>query len=403
MKVCLVTLEWPPYSGGIATYMYAIATALRDAGNKVTVITSNEKAVEVEGVDIHIVPLIEAGIIFPKLQKWRMEPFDTWSKLSFNYFKNTFSDNDFDIIESAEYGAWARKFTNETIPLVTRIHNSTKIVWSINCQNRKPYFPPSWVIFQDKKERTQTYQSEGITAPSYSIANHMSLEWNIERSSIKVIPNPIDTKLFSPINSVDVSNQKEILFIGRFQYGKGIYDFFDAVLPMLKKHDDVIVRLVGFDMPAPEKYKKYGDTASSVLKSLTPDEFKTRIIIEPPVTQNKTIDFYRQSYCVVIPTRGYESFSYTCLEAMSCGCTIVATKCGGPTELLNHGVSGHLVEPGNVSEITQAIEKILSDTQYHNELGIAARASAVKTYDINVVAEKTINYYQKVIKASEDI
>lgn len=401
MKVCLISLEWPPYSGGIATYMFSIAKALCDAGNKVTVVTSTEKAVELEGVEIHIVPIGESKAVFPKLKKWRMEPFDSWSVKSFDYFTLNFTKDDFDIIETAEYGAWARKFTNGKVPIVTRCHNTTKIVWSINCQNRKPFLPPLWVMFQDYKERTQTYNSDGITAPSYSIANHISLEWNIERSDIKVIPNPIDTSLFCPLEKRDISTGREILYIGRFQYGKGVYDFLNAVIPVLEEHSDVTARLLGFNMPSPDDYSEYGSTATDVIMMLTPPYLRNRIFIESPVEQHKTIDFYRASYCVVIPTRGYESFSYTCLEAMACGCAIIATKSGGPTELLNHGVSGHLVEPGNVNEISQSLNLLLADKKYHDKLGNAARKAAVKNYHISKIAKATTEYYQAVINKYE--
>jgi len=403
MKICLVSMEWPPYSGGIATYMYALAQGLsKIEGNQVTVLTAERNPVNIPGIDIRCVAInLPKSDFFSKLTKWKMEPFDFWAKAAFNYFTKNFSSKDFDIIESAEYGAWARYFTNQKIPLVTRCHNTTKIVWSINCQNRGSYFMPTWVAFQDYKERTQTLFSSGITAPSYSLANHLALQWNLDRSSIKVIPNGIDTNQFSPAKSQLASPVREILFIGRFQLGKGIYDFLEAIIPLLEKYPDTIVKFVGRDMPAPQQYASFGKTASEVIKKKIRPELAERVIIVPPVPQQETIEYYRNAYCVVIPTRGYESFSYTCLEAMSCGCSIVATNCGGPSELLVNGESGNLVEPGNIIAIREAINLILADNKLAKRFSLNSRKVAIEKFDVNTMAEKTNEYYQQVLSLYE--
>jgi len=391
-------MEWPPYSGGIASYMYALAKGLSEQGNQITVLTAEKNPINITGVDIRCVAVnLPKRNFVSKITKWKMEPFDFWAKAVFNYFTENFSSNDFDIIESAEYGAWARYFTRQSIPLVTRCHNTTKIVWSINCQNKDPYFMPIWVAFQDYKERMQTFQSSGITAPSYSLANHLALQWNLDRSNIKVIPNAIDTDKFRPTERVVTSPVREILFIGRFQLGKGVYDFLEAAIPLLEKYPDIILRFVGRNMPAPAEFASFGTTASEVIINKIPSELKERVIIVPPVPQEDTIEYYRRAYCVVIPTRGYESFSYTCLEAMSCGCAVVATNCGGPAELLVDGDSGSLVEPGNIGAIREAIGLILEDQKRAELFSLNSRKVAMEKFGINTMAEQTVGFYQDVL------
>lgn len=402
MKICFISMEWPPYSGGIATYTYAAASSLIDAGHEVVVITSDIDSVLLDGVDIHLVPEKKKKVIFPKLRKWKMEPFDRWSKDVFEYFLSQFKPDYFDIIEAPEYGAWARMLTELNTPIITRCHNSTRVVWSINCKNRNNY-STVWGIFQDRKERRQTYCSAGITAPSYSYANYISLQWNIERSLIKVIPNCIDTDIFSPAKlQYSNKNQREILYIGRFQYGKGVYDFLNAIIPVLEKYSDVSVRFVGRDMPAHDVYSQYGDTATEIINNLITPRVSDRVVIDKPVKQIETVDLYRNAYCVVIPTRGYESFSYTCLEAMACGCAIIATKCGGPTELISNGSSGLLVEPGNVLEIRDAIVKLLDNNDLKEEIGIVARRLAEENYSMRNIAKETIRYYEDIMRARDD-
>ncbi|MBL4607981.1 MAG: glycosyltransferase, partial [Pseudomonadales bacterium] len=50
------------------------------------------------------------------------------------------------------------------------------------------------------------------------------------------------------------------------------------------------------------------------------------------------------------------------LEAMSCGVPVVATRAGGIPEVVDEGVSGLLVEPGNIDQLSDAILTALSVT-----------------------------------------
>ena len=68
-----------------------------------------------------------------------------------------------------------------------------------------------------------------------------------------------------------------------------------------------------------------------------------------------------------------EPFGLTILEATSCGLPVVATKNGGPSEILPKVGSGHLVDPDSAEEIQQALRKILIDKeawQKHSNDGI---------------------------------
>lgn len=56
-----------------------------------------------------------------------------------------------------------------------------------------------------------------------------------------------------------------------------------------------------------------------------------------------------------------EGFSVPILEAMACGCGIVATDCGGPSDIIRDGENGFLVEVGNVRQITDRVRQLVND------------------------------------------
>lgn len=56
----------------------------------------------------------------------------------------------------------------------------------------------------------------------------------------------------------------------------------------------------------------------------------------------------------------FETFSLICIEAMSCGKPVIATRCGGPEEFITPA-NGILVDPGNAQQLEQAIKTMLEN------------------------------------------
>lgn len=56
-----------------------------------------------------------------------------------------------------------------------------------------------------------------------------------------------------------------------------------------------------------------------------------------------------------------ESFSLACLEASQCGVPVIATRCGGPPEIVPDGETGMLCDVGDIPAIADAMERLLAD------------------------------------------
>jgi colanic acid/amylovoran biosynthesis glycosyltransferase len=61
------------------------------------------------------------------------------------------------------------------------------------------------------------------------------------------------------------------------------------------------------------------------------------------------------------------------IEAMASGLPVIATRVSGTNQVMVHGETGLLVEPGNSSELAQAILKMASDPSMARQMGRAAR------------------------------
>ena len=68
-----------------------------------------------------------------------------------------------------------------------------------------------------------------------------------------------------------------------------------------------------------------------------------------------------------------EGFGLSLVEASACGVPVVACRSGGIPDAVQDGVTGLLVEPGNVEAATQAVRQVLSDEDLARKLGAGGR------------------------------
>jgi glycosyltransferase involved in cell wall biosynthesis len=95
-----------------------------------------------------------------------------------------------------------------------------------------------------------------------------------------------------------------------------------------------------------------------------------------------------------------ESFGLAALEAMSCEVPVIATNVGGVPEVIEHGVDGFLVEPGDVKEAGRYAIEILSRADRGREMGQRARINAKKKFCANDVIPQYERYYQRVLESA---
>jgi glycosyltransferase involved in cell wall biosynthesis len=96
-----------------------------------------------------------------------------------------------------------------------------------------------------------------------------------------------------------------------------------------------------------------------------------------------------------------ESFSITCAEAMFYGLPLIATDCGGPSEIVDSGENGVLVENRNVQVMSRAMVELANDEQKRKDLGMSARVAVREKFSFEKTSRLIREIYDEILNNNE--
>ena len=177
---------------------------------------------------------------------------------------------------------------------------------------------------------------------------------------------------------------KRILNLTNYIPGKGLEFVIQAFAAISEKYPQWHLRFVGSDMGLKKnkEYKEY-------LKNLAAD-LDVLHKIEWNDFSNQPADEYKNA-AIVLNFSDSESFSLTCMEAMFIGRPVIATRCGGPEEIIDDSDNGYLVGRGNLPEMISALDKLIaSDVEKRESIGRKAHISVSEKFSVANTVDKLI-------------
>jgi len=100
---------------------------------------------------------------------------------------------------------------------------------------------------------------------------------------------------------------------------------------------------------------------------------------------------------IVVPSLWEESFGRIVTEAMASSRPVIASNIGGIPELVDNGVTGLLVEPGNIEELSRAIIRLIDSPLEREAMGSAALSRAMNKFSMKEQIQQTVTMYRNIL------
>ena len=170
---------------------------------------------------------------------------------------------------------------------------------------------------------------------------------------VEVIPNVVDDQVFVARRPDEPRDQGHLLFVGLIRHVKGLDVLVRALGHLLPDHPSLHLTVAGGAF-----YRSYERDATEVRSLVAALGLQDRVRFIGEVAPPDVATLMRRSALLVVPSRR-ESFSLVTAEALASGTPVVATRCGGPEEILTPD-TGELVPVGDPAALAIAIEATLS-------------------------------------------
>jgi glycosyltransferase involved in cell wall biosynthesis len=253
-------------------------------------------------------------------------------------------------------------------------------------------------VMQRDKQRNLNRGNLTIISPSRWMADCARNSTVLEGLHIEVIPNGIQTDLFSPIPKSEAKakmgfspNCGVILFGSRNLSGlrKGGTELLEALRQcqvdpgfrsQLKRGD---IRLMCFGSNS--KFVAGSGLPVTSLGYLDSTE--------------RLVSAYAAADMFVLPSRE-DNLPNTMLEAMSCGTPVIAFDVGGVSEAVVDGVTGRLAKLGNLAEMAEAIVWMTTHEELRCSMGAASRKAVLESFSIEVQVKAYLRLFHKLLGES---
>ena len=379
MKIAFLTPEYPhPQiggSGGIGSSIKYLARGLTQMGHKVTVLLYQQPKEEL---------IDDSGVTIQRIKNVKFKGLSWWltrKKLEriINQFYNS---GKIEIVEAPDWTGITSFIKPKKCPVVIRLNGSD--TYFCNIENR----PSKWI--NRFYERRALKNANGIISVSHFTGVSTEKIFNLPLD-FRVIHNGIDVDEFTPQEVPE--EQSQILYYGTLIRKKGVLELPEIFNMIHKSYPLVELLLVGKD--SADIFTGSSSTWSLMEPLFDATALKNVKYLGPMSPIDLRSQISKASVCV-FPSFA-EAFPLSWLEAMAMEKAVVASNIGWGKEMIESGLDGFLGHPKDHDRFAELIISLIKNPRQRLEVGKNARQRVLERFSHQIIAQKSIEYYQEQI------
>ena len=234
------------------------------------------------------------------------------------------------------------------------------------------------------------HAADGGYTPTQWQLSQLPLEY---RHKMQVVFDGIDTQVVKPDPDAFVQLQRDdirlragdevITFVNRnLEPYRGFHILMRALPEILRRRPNARCLIVGRDdVSYGSKPKSGGNWRQVMLAEVGAQLPMERVHFLGGLAYPDYLRVIQLSACHVYLTYPFV-LSWSCLESMSAGCTVVASRTGPVQEVMEHGRNGLLVDFFDVQALARQVVEVLADRAKYKHLGVRARQTVIERYDL---------------------
>ncbi len=187
---------------------------------------------------------------------------------------------------------------------------------------------------------------------------HQFMSWTDSAAFVNVIPEQ------------PVSQRCDLVYAGVLVPRKGVHILLDALDHIAAEQPQTHLFIIG--QPSNPDY------AAELHEQVTKLQLTSRVTFIDHLPQAELAAYMARARAVILPTYS-EGLPKVIIEAMLCGTPVIASAVDGIPEIVQDGVQGYLVPPGDVTALVAALRHLFANAQL-DDVGAAAKTFATQFY-----------------------
>jgi glycosyltransferase involved in cell wall biosynthesis len=394
-RVCFISPEYFPLSGGTGAYVYYLSKELMKFGNSACIVTGYNESRDVKISEQHYIFFLKA-LKAPVVKSFL---FAAAASRKLSSLRGSFPVDITHVnLPLVPSFAVPRGFGKT---LISTVHSTWK--GEAEAIRGEPYsrlnsnekFMVSFNWFLRIFEEQMLERSNELIAVSDFTRRELLQYYKVKESKINVIHNGVDVDKFQPASDKRKVKAElgfspddiAILSVGRLYARKGLFTLIESMPAVVRKFRNAKFIISG---------KGQSNEMKKLVNHATRLGVKDNMIFTGYFPDSKLPKLYQAADVFAFSTF-YENLPFAVLEALSSGLPVVTTTVGGIPEMIESGRNGFLVQPANAKALSDRVLYCLEHPAAASEMAFLARKTILERFDWRLIVQKVLKVYDKAL------